>query len=116
MLSARTNRRTRRAGLGKQSGGDGAGPLQAEIQCECAFTYVNAVFRKTLTDARAVDANGVDTASDTSGALGDGGDRARFCRTTATRIWDVSDPRQLKHGAVIRGWQRGCSRPRCRLP
>jgi hypothetical protein len=93
--------------LGKQSGGDGAVPFQAEIQCECAFTYMNAVFRKNLTDARAVDVNGVDTASDTSGALGDGGDRARFCRTTATRIWGVSDPRQLKHGAVIGGWQRG---------
>jgi hypothetical protein len=27
-------------------------PLQAEIRCECAFTYMNAVFRKNLTDAR----------------------------------------------------------------
>ena len=59
-------------------------PSQAEIQCECAFTYMNAVFRKNLTDARAVDANDVDTAFDTGGALGDGRDRARFCRTTAT--------------------------------
>jgi hypothetical protein len=26
---------------------------------ECAFTYMNAIFRKNLTDARAVDANDV---------------------------------------------------------
>jgi len=67
-------------------------PSQAEIQCECAFTYMNAVFRKNLTDARAVDANDVDTAFDTGGALGDGRDRARFCRTTLICIWGVSDP------------------------
>ena len=67
-------------------------PSQAEIQCECAFTYKNAVFRKNLTAALAVGANQVNTASDTSGALGDGSARARFCRTTATCIWGVSDP------------------------
>ena len=39
--------------MGKQSGGDGGGPFQAEIQCECAFTYMNAVSRKNLTDALA---------------------------------------------------------------
>jgi hypothetical protein len=67
-------------------------PSRVDIQCECAFTYMNADSRKNLTDARAVDANDVDTAFDTSGALGDGRDRARFCRTTATCIWGVSDP------------------------
>ena len=45
-------------------------PSRVEIQCECAFTYMNAVFRKNLTDADAVDANHVDTASATSGAFG----------------------------------------------
>jgi hypothetical protein len=45
---------------------------------ECAFTYMNAVSRKNLTDARAVDVNDVDTASETGGAFGDGRDRARF--------------------------------------
>jgi hypothetical protein len=59
---------------------------------------MNAVFRKNLTDSLAVDANDVDTASDTSGALGDVSDRAQFCRTTATCIWGVSDPYQLKLG------------------
>jgi hypothetical protein len=72
---------------------------------------MNAVFRKNLTGALAVDANHIATASDTSGALGDGRDRARFCRTTATCIWGVSDPYQLKHGAVIGGWQRGSLTP-----
>jgi hypothetical protein len=47
---------------------------------------MNAVIRKNLTDALAVDANDVDTASDTSGAFGDGWDEARFCRTTVTCI------------------------------
>ena len=45
-------------------------PSRVKIQCECAFTYMNAVFRKNLTDALAVDANDVDNASDTSGAFG----------------------------------------------
>ena len=67
-------------------------PSQAEIQYECAFTYMNAVFRRNLTDALAVDANDVDTASDTGGALAEVRDRARFCRTSATYIWGVSDP------------------------
>jgi hypothetical protein len=53
---------------------------------------MNAVSRKNLTGAFEVDANDMDTAADTGGALDDGRDRARFCRTTATRIWGVSDP------------------------
>jgi hypothetical protein len=68
---------------------------------------MNAVFRRNLTDEIAVDANDVDTASDTGGALDDRRGRARFCRTTATCIWGVSDPLQLDHGAKKGGWQRG---------
>ena len=49
---------------------DGTVPSQAEIQCECAFTYMNAVSRKNLTDARAVNANDVRTALDTGAAFG----------------------------------------------
>ena len=41
-------------------------PSQAEIRCECAFNYMNAVSRKNLTSALAVDANDVDTAADTA--------------------------------------------------
>jgi hypothetical protein len=51
MLSARTNATNETRKVGKQSGGDGAMPSQAEIRCECAFTYMNEVFRKNLTDA-----------------------------------------------------------------
>jgi hypothetical protein len=88
-------------------------PSQAEIQCECAFTYMNAVFRKNLTDDVAVDANDVDTASDTGGALNGRRDRARFCRTNATCIWGVSAP--LFQGTQPRqeGGRGGRSRPRC---
>jgi hypothetical protein len=78
--------------------GDDVVPSQAEIRWKCAFTYMNAVSRKNLTHARAGDANDVDTASDTGGALDDGTDRARFCRTNATCIWGVSDPRKLGAG------------------
>jgi hypothetical protein len=59
---------------------------------------MNAVSRKNLTDTRAVDANDVDTASETGGAFGDGSDRARFYRTRATTVWGVSDPRELGAG------------------
>ena len=42
----------------RQEGGDHL-PPQFRIQSECALTYMNAVFRKNLTDALAVDANHV---------------------------------------------------------
>jgi hypothetical protein len=35
---------------------------------------------------------------DTYGALGGVTDEARFCRTTATCIWGVSDPRKVGAG------------------
>jgi hypothetical protein len=72
---------------------------------------MNAVIRKNLTDALAVDANDVDTVSDTSGAFGDGRDRARFCRTIATCIWGVSDPLPTGPGTGSGGWQRGSLTP-----
>ena len=40
-------------------------PFWAWIRCECAFHYMNAVFRKNLTGVLAVDANHMDTASET---------------------------------------------------
>jgi len=86
-------------------------PSQAEIQCECAFTYMNAVFRKNLTDALAVDANEVDTASDTGGALDDRRDSARFCRTNVTCIGGVSDPRFSGAEPRQEGGRGGRSRP-----
>jgi hypothetical protein len=71
---------------------------------------MNAVSRKNLTDALAVDANDVDTASDTGNALADDHDTARFCRTNATCTWGVSDPLRAGRGAKKGAANRG-SRP-----
>jgi hypothetical protein len=87
MFSARTNSTNGTRRIGKQSAGDGVMPSEAEIQYECAFTYMNAGFRKNLTDAFSVDANGVDSASDIGRLTRRWHDRARFCRTTVTYIW-----------------------------
>jgi hypothetical protein len=51
--------------VGRQAGGDGAVPSRAKTQCECALTYMNAVFPKNLTDALSVHANTVGTTSET---------------------------------------------------
>jgi hypothetical protein len=46
----RENERDERdAQVGRQAGGDGAVPSRVEIQCECAFTYMNAVSGENLT-------------------------------------------------------------------
>ena len=94
MFSGERTRRTGRAGLEKDRQVNGAMAPQAEIQCECAFTYMNAVFRKNLTDAFSVDATAVDTAFDTERRTRRWHDRARFCRTTKTRIWRRERPRK----------------------
>jgi hypothetical protein len=58
----RENERDERDAQGWETvAGDGAVPSQAEIRWKCAFTYINAVSRKNLTDACAVDANGRST-------------------------------------------------------
>jgi hypothetical protein len=56
--------------VGKQSGGDSGCCLWAAIRRKCAFTYMNAVSRRNLTDARAINANDVRTALDTGAAFG----------------------------------------------
>jgi len=43
---------------------------RAAIRRKCAFTYMNAVSRKNLTDARAVNASHVSTTLDTAAAFG----------------------------------------------
>jgi hypothetical protein len=73
-------------------------PSQADIQCECAFTYMNAVFRKNLTDACSVDMNAVATASDIGRRTGRWHDRAGFRRRTVTCIRGVIDPREMGAG------------------
>jgi hypothetical protein len=103
----RENERDERDAQGWETvGGDGAVPSQAEIRSQCAFTCMNAVSRKNLTDARAVDANDVDTASETGGAFGDGRDRARFCRTTATRPRCLAHHRDGRAPSVTGGTKR----------
>jgi hypothetical protein len=72
--------------------------LDSRFSASAPSPYMNAVFRKNLTDGLTVDANHVDIASDTSGAFGNGRERARFCRTIATCIWGVTDPRKLGAG------------------
>jgi hypothetical protein len=76
---------------------------------------MNAIFRRNLTAVLSPKANDVRTAPDTGGALDDDTDRARFCRTTATCIWGVSDPRKLGAGPRSGGGRGGRSRPKCLL-
>ena len=67
-------------------------PSQAVIQCECAFTYMNAVSGEDLTGVfLSVKSMGVSPAAPAS-ALRSVTDEARLCRTTATCVWGVSDP------------------------
>ena len=65
---------------------------RAAIRRRCAFTYMNAVSRKNLTDARAVNANDVRNALDRGAAFGGVIDVAPSRRMTATCKWGVSDP------------------------
>jgi hypothetical protein len=74
-------------------------PFQAEIRCECAFTCMNAVSRKNLTDAQTESANNVRTALDAGAAFGGVAGIAPSCRMIATCIWGVSDPLRVGRGA-----------------
>jgi hypothetical protein len=65
---------------------------RAAIRRKCAFTYMNAVSGKNLTDARAVDANDVSTPLDTGAAFGCTTDIAPSRRMIVTCMWGVSDP------------------------
>ena len=111
MLSARTNATNGTRRLEDRQEVDGAMPSQAWIRCECAFTYMNAVFRKNLTDTFSVDATAVDTAFGTGRRSRRWHDRARLCRTTVTYIWGVSDPRNWARERRSGGGRGGRSRP-----
>lgn len=67
-------------------------PSQVEIRCECAFTYTNAVFRKNLTTALAINANDEDTALGTGGAFDGVTGIALSRRRIVTWTSGVSDP------------------------
>ena len=115
MLSARTNTTNETRKVGQQSGGDGAVPSQVETRYECAFTLYEHDFPEEPDRRARVDANDLDAASDMGGALNDIRDRARFCRTKATCIWGVSDPRFSGRRTSTGGWQRGSLTPRLSL-
>ena len=102
-------------GLEEQAGGNGRWPSQALIQLECAFTYMNAVSGENLSGVFVpMKFKGVSRTTHVRRSRRFT-DRARFCRTTVTCIWGVSDP--LFQGAEPRqeGGRGGRSRPRCLL-
>jgi hypothetical protein len=72
---------------------------RAAIRRKCAFTYMNAVSRKNLTDARAVNANDVRTALNTGAALRGVTGIAPSRRMIVTCMWGVSDPLRAGRGA-----------------
>jgi hypothetical protein len=68
----------------------------AAIRRKCAFTSMNAVSRKNLTDPRAVSANDARTALDTRAAFGGVTGTAPSRRMTATWTWGVDSPPFVK--------------------
>jgi len=83
----------------RRAEGDDAVPSQVEIRCVCAFTYMNAVFRKNLTEALAGDASDEDTALDPGGAFSGVTGIALSRRTIVTWTSGVSDPLRAGRGA-----------------
>lgn len=72
---------------------------RAAIRWKCAFTYMNAVSRKNLTDARAVNANDLRTALDTGAAFSGVTGIAPSRQMIVTCMWGVSDPLRVGRGA-----------------
>jgi hypothetical protein len=89
-------------------------PFQAEIRCECAFTCMNAVSRKNLTDVHTESANNVRTALDAGAAFGGVAGIAPSCRMIATCMWGVSDPLRAGRGAKKGAAKWGSLTPRWR--
>ena len=83
-----------------------------EIRCRCAFTYMNAVFRKNLTETLAGDANDEGTVLDTGGAFSGVTGIAPSRRMIATCMWGVSDPLRAGRGAKKAAAKWGSLTPR----
>jgi hypothetical protein len=94
--------------------GDDAVPSQTEIRCGCAFTYMNAVFRKNLTEALVGDANEEGTAIVPDGEFSGVTGIALPRRTIVTCTWGVSDPRRAGRGARKGAAEWGSLTPDCR--
>jgi len=69
-------------------------PSRVEIQRESAFTHMNVVSGENLTGVFLSMKSMRVRPQDTGGALRSVTVKARFCRTTATCSWGVSDPRK----------------------
>ena len=102
--------RSRRAG-GREAGGGDRRPPRFRIQSECALTNMNAVSGENLTSRVLTDDVVAGASQDTGGALRSVTDRARFCRTTRTCIWGVSDSRKPGPEPGSGGGRRGSLTP-----
>lgn len=85
---------------------------RATIRWKCAFTHINALSRKNLTDARAVNANDVSTPLDTGAAFGGITGIAPSRRMIVTCMWGVSDPLRARRGAKKGAAKWGSLTPR----
>jgi hypothetical protein len=74
-------------------------PSQAEIQCECAFTYMNARCRQNLSDAATAGMNRARSRRRKGGGLDSVIAMALSRRTIVTCMWGVSDPLRAGRGA-----------------
>jgi hypothetical protein len=110
--SQRENPRDERdAQVGSQAGGDGQATISGMDSVRVRVHLYERCFRRKPVRRVPADEVHVGVTHDTGRALADVTDEARFCRTTATWMWGVSDPRKTRSGTVIGGWQRGSLTP-----
>ena len=103
-----TERDERNAQVGRQAEGDGVVPPRAEIQCECAFTYMNASSRRNLSGALTAEMNRARNEPGKGGALDSVTGIALSRRMIVTCMLGVSDPLRATRGGQPNG---GRSRP-----
>ena len=94
-----TERDERNAQVGRQAEGDGVVPSRAEIQCECAFTYMNASSRRNLSGALTAEMNRARNEPGKGGALDSVTGIALSRRMIVTCMLGVSDPLRATRGA-----------------
>ena len=87
---------------------------RAVIRRKCAFTYMNAVSRKNLTDAPAQLTGTWHTALDTDASSGGVTGIAPSRRMIVTCMWGVSDPLRAGRGAKKGAANWGSLTPHCR--
>jgi Ni/Co efflux regulator RcnB len=87
-------------------------PSRVEIQCECAFTYMNAVFRRKPDRRVPVDEVDAGMIHNTGGALRSVKDEARVVPDDSDMHLGVSDPPKTRLRTELKGWPRGSLTPR----